>query len=263
MKLNKSTIQINESNNEQAFIDCSSIVYPANIQIFHEDGRYKFTDGVSTLGALPWRGDTQIINNGGGNLDIIYVNNQSEIVAAFSPNQVKVVVFLSSFPLIHNATNFILIGKSNCQTAIDDTAIFSSDATGNLRCVSYTNSNEDYINYTPTWLGFSTAPVVNAGDCRYKMLTKNTCHFICAPTTQGVSNATNKGISLPFQAANIGTLGETFVITVYNGGSANVGKLRTVQNSNMAELYLGTGFGAFSASGNSTVMISIVYQIAL
>jgi hypothetical protein len=263
MKLNNSTITLHESNTDLDFTNSADVVFPANIQIFHTDGRYKFTDGVTTLGNLLFRGDGTTNNNSTSGLDVIIANNMNDIISQFSVNQEKIIVIGSSFGLIHNENSFILPGKSNIQAEINDTCIFISDENNKLRCISYTNATEDYINFTPTWIGFSTAPVVNNGDCRYKMLSKNTCHFICAPTSQGVSNATNKGISLPFPAANIGTLGETFVVTVYNGGSANIGKLRTVQNSNIAELYLGTGFGSFSASGNSTVMISIIYQIAI
>jgi hypothetical protein len=45
-----------QGNDNAWFTTNSSTVYPANIQIFHTDGRYKFTDGVTSLGALPFLG---------------------------------------------------------------------------------------------------------------------------------------------------------------------------------------------------------------
>lgn len=49
-----------QGNDSAWFSTNASTVYPANIQIFHTDGRYKFTDGVTTLGALPFRGDNLV-----------------------------------------------------------------------------------------------------------------------------------------------------------------------------------------------------------
>lgn len=53
-----------QGNDDAWFTANASTVYDANIQIFHIDGRYKFTDGVSTLGALPFLG------SGGGTQDL-------------------------------------------------------------------------------------------------------------------------------------------------------------------------------------------------
>ena len=50
-----------QGNDNQWFTANASTVYPANIQIFHIDGRYKFTDGVTTLSALPFLGGNSYI----------------------------------------------------------------------------------------------------------------------------------------------------------------------------------------------------------
>lgn len=46
-----------QANDNTWFTNNAAEVYPAGITIYHVDGRYKFTDGVTTLGALPFRGD--------------------------------------------------------------------------------------------------------------------------------------------------------------------------------------------------------------
>jgi hypothetical protein len=49
--------EIKMQGNDNAFFTTNAaVVYPANIQIFHTDGRYKFTDGVTDLATLPFRG---------------------------------------------------------------------------------------------------------------------------------------------------------------------------------------------------------------
>lgn len=50
-----------QGNDNAWFTANASTVYPANIQIFHIDGRYKFTDGVTTLSALPFLGGNSYI----------------------------------------------------------------------------------------------------------------------------------------------------------------------------------------------------------
>ena len=47
---------IMHGNDNAFFTTNAAVVYPANIQIFHTDGRYKFTDGVTDLATLVWRG---------------------------------------------------------------------------------------------------------------------------------------------------------------------------------------------------------------
>ena len=45
-----------QGNDNTWFTTNGATVYPANIQIFHTDGRYKFTDGVTDLDNLPFMG---------------------------------------------------------------------------------------------------------------------------------------------------------------------------------------------------------------
>lgn len=53
------------------------------------------------------------------------------------PNQLRFVTFAGALTLTHNATTLILPGGANITTAAGDAACFSSDASGNWRCLSY------------------------------------------------------------------------------------------------------------------------------
>ena len=58
-----------QGNNDAWFTTNASVIFADNIQIFHNDGRYKFTDGSTTLSALPFLGSgsqnlSQVLANG-------------------------------------------------------------------------------------------------------------------------------------------------------------------------------------------------------
>ena len=53
------------------------------------------------------------------------------------PNQLRFVTFAGALTLTHNATTLILPGGANITTTAGDAACFSSDASGNWRCLSY------------------------------------------------------------------------------------------------------------------------------
>lgn len=53
--------EIKMQGNDNAFFTTNAaVVYPANIQIFHTNGRYKFTDGVTALSALSFLGGSTL-----------------------------------------------------------------------------------------------------------------------------------------------------------------------------------------------------------
>jgi len=45
-----------QGNDDAWFTTNAAVVYPANIPIYHIDGRYKYSDGVTDLATLPFRG---------------------------------------------------------------------------------------------------------------------------------------------------------------------------------------------------------------
>lgn len=174
----------------------------------------------------------------------------------------RTIVFDGALTLTYNATSLILPGAANITTSAGDTAIFISEGSGNWRCVNYKNQSDSYINFAPAFTGFSVAPTVNAGDCRYKMLSRNTCHFIFYPSNLGTSNATTFTITLPFVAANVGFGGQTYIVQLYNNGASATGVMRTRLNSNIADVYT-SNFGAFTSSNGKSLICSIVYQTEL
>ncbi|MBP9688480.1 MAG: hypothetical protein KBE91_02640 [Bacteroidia bacterium] len=69
---------IMQGNNDAWFTANASVIYPANIQIFHIDGRYKFSDGINTLSALPFLGSqtlAQTLANDNKTNDIAITSN--------------------------------------------------------------------------------------------------------------------------------------------------------------------------------------------
>ncbi len=168
------------------------------------------------------------------------------------------ITFDGSLTLTSNTVSLILPGNANIQTTAGDVAIFVSEGSGNWRCVSYLNSTDTYINYTPTLTGCSTDPPLSAGLARYKMLTRNTCHVIVTPSTTGTSNATTKTITLPFNASSTGI--QYCTIAGKDNNTDVSMTLRTSVGSNVASIFK-TFITAHTASGTWTYVINIVYQI--
>ena len=173
------------------------------------------------------------------------------------------IVFDGALTLTYNATSLILPGAANIVTAANDTAIFISEGSGNWRCLSYVPFDDSYTNYTPTFTGFSVAPTITAGDARWKMLTRNTCHVIIYPNAVGTSNTTTKTVTLPFnakQGSGAGSL-QAFIVPVFNNSVQVVGSMRTTSASNIANVYNGAIAVAWTGSGSASMFIDIVYQI--
>ena len=169
--------------------------------------------------------------------------------------------------ILTNSANIILPGNVSITTGAGDTAIFRSEGSGVWRCISYFRYDESYTNYTPSFTGFSVVPVITAGDARWKMLSKNTCHVIIWTTTAGTSNATTMTVTLPFTAAWTGGSGfglQQSVMCVQNNGVNVNGSVRTrVSGSNILDCYNGVVGTAFTASGSKGVFLNFIYQIEI
>ncbi len=169
--------------------------------------------------------------------------------------------------ILTNSANIILPGNVNITTGINDTAIFRSEGAGVWRCITYMRYDESYTNYTPSFTGFSVAPTITAGDCRWKMLTKNTCHVIIWPTGTGTSNATTMTTTLPFTAAWSGGAGfglQQLPMGMLNNGAHVNGCVRTrISGSNILDCYNGVVGAAFTASGTKAVFLNFVFQIEI
>lgn len=362
-----------QANDNTWFTNNAAEVYPAGITIYHVDGRYKFTDGITALSALSFLGGAQgvqsvtgsnvdntdpnnpivnaptlqevtdagstttnnIASNGGFsaldvsdnavvdvNDDGINVYNQaidnvllevdrvndtvkilgvdvatngkgaaiasasvvdlgvdgnslyhitgSTTITSFSnlPAGVKKTIVFDGSLIITASANIILPSNSSMVTGAGDNAIVIGEGSGVVRFLSFYKYDESYTNYTPSVTGYSVAPTVTAGDCRWKMLTKNTCHVIIWPTSTGTSNATTKTVTLPFTAAWAGGAGFGFqqaTMGMYNNGAHVNGSVRTrVGGSNILACYpsiIGSSWN--SASTQANTYIDFVYQIEI
>lgn len=168
----------------------------------------------------------------------------------------RTVEFDGILTITHNATSLILPGAQNILTSAGDVAIFRSEGSGNWRCVSYTINSGAYIDYSPTYTGFSVPPTVNAGDARYRMIGYKTCHVI-VQTGGGTSNATTTTITLPFSAVGQ----QTYMVDSLDAGTHFNGSLRTRASSAIADCYKTTVGSTWTNSGNKVSVFSIVYQI--
>lgn len=225
--------------------------------------------GDSMSGALNEAKSTDIVSATTTDLststgNLIHITGTTTITSfgTLQAGSKRTLVFDGALTLTYNATSLILPGAANITTSAGDTAIFISEGSGNWRCVSYITASDTYINFAPSFTGFSVAPTVNTGDCRYKMLSRNTCHFICYPSNLGTSNATTFTITLPFASANVGVGGQTYIVQLYNNGASATGVMRIRLNSNIADVYT-ANFGTFTASGGKRLICSIVYQTEL
>lgn len=203
-------------------------------------------------------------NIGASTGEYIHVTGTTTITAfdSIQAGTLRSLVFDGALTLTYNATSMILPGGVNILTAAGDSAIFRSEGSGNWKCISYTTASDTYINYVPTFTGFSSVPTIASGEARYKMVTRNTCHVIIYPSTTGTSNATTFTITLPFAAFTSGTFGlQAYSIPVFDNGSQSSGFIRTRSGSNIADLYKTTIGGAFTGSSTKSCFISIIYHI--
>lgn len=171
----------------------------------------------------------------------------------------RTLIFDTSLLLTYNSTSLILPGNASILTSPNDVATFVSEGGGNWRCTGYIKNDDSYTNYTPTFTGYGTLPVLTNGDCRYKMLSRNTYHLIIY-VANGVSNATTCTFTLPFSWPNISSTGYR-PCTVYNNGTPVFGTFKCRSGSNVVDVYPGvSAASAFTASGNKYIVIDAVFQ---
>ena len=117
-----------------------------------------------------------------------------------------------------------------------------------------------YLDYVPTYGGFSVNPT--SVTSRYALFGKM-CHVYVLMGANGTSNATTFTITLPFAAANTAIQSAALPAVVNNGSiSTTPGRIDTIVNSNVANLYLTAGAGAWTASGGKRAFINLTYEIA-
>jgi hypothetical protein len=114
-------------------------------------------------------------------------------------NLIRIVRFAGALILTYNATSLILPGAKNITTAAGDEAIFTSDGSGNWRCVSYTLNNA--LPIAPAEITFTVRTV--------SVSTANTDVAVSIPLPVGSSNYVFDGIRIAnaTAAANTATVG--------------------------------------------------------
>jgi len=176
----------------------------------------------------------------------------------------RIITFDGALTVTSNTAAIILPGNSNIATAANDVMMLVSEGSGVWRCTSYMRADESYTNYTPSWTGFSSTPTITAGDARYKMISKNTCHVIIWVTTAGTSNTNALTVTLPFTAASTGGGGnglQQSVMGVLNNGVQVNGSVRSrASSSNILDCYNGIVGATFTTSGSKGVFLNYIYQ---
>lgn len=85
--------EIKQQGNDDAwFTTNAAVVYPANIVIYHIDGRYKFTDGVTALSALSFLGGSSLDANTLGatvNGAVTAIPNDTDLVMSVDTSVAK------------------------------------------------------------------------------------------------------------------------------------------------------------------------------
>lgn len=157
-----------------------------------------------------------------------------------------------------------VIGFSNFADTI--VSYFKNEATAQ-RTYTFPDEDVDFspIDYSegtwvPTFAGFSVNPTVSAA--RYTTFGR-LCTCIIAMSANGTSNATTSTMTLPFAAAN--TVVQSFHILIVDNGTigADVGKLNTRVNSNVADLFKTLASGVWTASGAKGWTFTITYEMAV
>ena len=165
----------------------------------------------------------------------------------------KTLVFDGTLTITYNATSLILPGAASITTATGDTSIFRSEGGGNWKCIFYQKYDESYIDFATTITGFSSSPTYT---CKYKMLTRNTYHFILKPSV-ATSNATTCTFTIPFNYPNYTPA--VIPVWIYDNSIGQIGYMQGSANSNVVSLLKANG-ASFTASGNKSFHISVVLE---
>ena len=216
--------------------------------------------GGSLSGALNEAKGTSIAsasttNIGAATGNLIHITGTTTITAfdTVQAGTTRKVIFDDILTLTHNATSLILPGGSNITTDAGDSALFVSEGSGNWKCMFYQKYDDAYINFTTTITGFSSTPTYT---CKYKMLTRNTYHFILRPNIS-TSNSTTCTFTIPFNLPNYTPA--VIPVWIYDNSTGQIGYMQGSANSNIVSLLKANGAG-FTASGNKSFHISVVLE---
>jgi hypothetical protein len=111
-----------------------------------------------------------------------------------------------------------------------------------------------YFNYTPTWGGFSTAPALGGGMCRFSVV-GGVCFYMAHFNTSGTSNATSLTASIPVTNASIG---QYPVTRIQDNGTYSFGMCEVTSVLTFFKDASSTGF---TASGSKNAWWGVSYII--
>lgn len=153
---------------------------------------------------------------------------------------------------VTSSTNIVLPGSTSIQTAANDIMVIVSDGSGVWRCVSYAKADESFISFPSSVTGFTTGLTVVSS---YKMLTRNTYLFNLY-TSVTTSTATTVTFTTPFNYPS-GLNATPIPIWIYDNGTSSIGYFTQTAGSNVCNVFKSNG-GAFTASGNKSIRLSVV-----
>lgn len=131
-----------QGNDNAWFSTNASTVYPANIQIFHTDGRYKFTDGVTTLGALSFLGGLSYTLT----TNTIQKATASDTIGDSSITDDGAKVIINSETNINGSFNAIS-NDGNSLIVVEDGDVYSQWTNGIISSCQNNDSNESSLNF--------------------------------------------------------------------------------------------------------------------
>lgn len=192
--------------------------------------------------------------------NLIKITGTTTIISfgTLQAGSVRNLIFESALIITYNATSMKTPGSTDILTGAGDTATVVSDGSGNWLFLNYNRLDGSYTNYSPTFTGLSTPPPIGTGLARYKMVSEKVCHVIISPSTTGISNATTKTITLPFNASS--TSIQYLSCAGRDNGTDTSMTIRTRVGSNIADVFK-VFLGAHTSSGTWSVAGSFNYQI--
>lgn len=128
--------------------------------------------------------------------------------------------------------------------------VFYTSATTPILSSAYP---ESWLDYTPTFTGFSVNPT--GITARYTLIGK-TC-TVRLHMTPGTSNDVGQTITLPFTSKGR----NSYSILVTNNGVTQFGRCDTLGSSNILTVYATAAGGAFTNTGNKGCFFVLTYEI--
>lgn len=182
-------------------------------------------------------------------------------------NLVRVVRFSGALVLTFNATSLILPGKANITTTAGDEAIFTSDGSGNWRCIAYQQANNPVVPALYTVVARTVSLSTSTTDLAVSIpLPGGSSNFLIdgirlANATAAVNTAT----CAVFTAAGgtgtaIVTASTAVTITTSLPGNNNSAQSLTINNANTESYNTSPIFfrtGAATATGQVDLFVTV------